>query len=168
MVAVRGRLRLFATAGLMLVTFAIGWALAKSGLVAVTAPPPLSQLEQQFAERMTDVVLVGQFTVAGREDRGSRQERYEIASVTKVDDNRWRFMARIMYGQVDVELPVTVTMAWAGDTPMITMTDVSIPMLGTFTARVLFYGDRYAGTWQHDEVGGHMFGRIEQLETSRE
>ena len=55
-----------------------------------------------------------------------------------------------------------VTMRWVGDTPMITMTDLSIPTLGTFTARVFFYGDRYAGTWQHDRVGGHMFGSIEK------
>lgn len=51
-------------------------------------------------------------------------------------------------------------MEWLGDTPMITMTEVPLPPLGTFTARVFFYGDRYAGTWQHDAVGGHMFGRI--------
>ena len=29
-------------------------------------------------------------------------------------------------------------------------------------ARVFFYGDRYAGTWQHGKVGGHMWGRIER------
>jgi len=27
---------------------------------------------------------------------------------------------------------------------------------------VLIYGDRYAGTWQHDKVGGHLWGRIEK------
>ena len=27
---------------------------------------------------------------------------------------------------------------------------------------VLFYENRYAGTWQHGKVGGHMFGRIEK------
>ena len=34
--------------------------------------------------------------------------------------------------------------------------------IGTFTVRVFFYGDRYAGTWQHGSVGGHMSGRIEK------
>jgi hypothetical protein len=42
------------------------------------------------------------------------------------------------------------------------MTDTSLPAMGTFTVRVLFYGDRYAGTWQHGAVGGHMSGRIEK------
>ena len=154
------RVRVVITAALMLATFALGWALARGGL-SQPDPPPLSELEARFSERMTNVVLIGQFTVTGREDRGPSEDRYEIASVTKVGDDRWRFSARIVYGSVDVELPITVTMAWAGDTPMITMTDFSIPTLGTFTARVFFYGDRYAGTWQHDDVGGHMFGRIE-------
>ena len=46
---------------------------------------------------------------------------------------------------------------------MISVTNLSIPLLGSeFTSRVLFYGDRYAGTWQHGKVGGHMRGRIEK------
>jgi hypothetical protein len=42
------------------------------------------------------------------------------------------------------------------------LTDWEIPTLGTFTCRVLFYGDRYAGPWQHGKVGGLMYGRIEK------
>ena len=89
-------------------------------------------------------------------------DRYELAGVEKVGPSDWRFNARMIHGPVDVTVPVVVPIQWAGDTPMITMTDVSIPTLGTFTARVFFYEDRYAGTWQHGTVGGHMFGRIEK------
>ena len=55
-------------------------------------------------------------------------------------------------------------MLWAGDTPMVSLTDLTVPMLGSFTVRVIFYGDRYAGTWQHDAVGGHLFGVIEKVQ----
>jgi hypothetical protein len=82
--------------------------------------------------------------------------------VQKVGDDRWQFNARMRYGGIDVTLPITVPMRWVGDTPMITLTDLTVPKLGTFTARVFFYGDRYAGTWQHGDAGGHMFGRIEK------
>jgi hypothetical protein len=51
---------------------------------------------------------------------------------------------------------------WAGDTPIITLTNMAIPGLGTFTARVLIYDNRYAGTWQHGPVGGNLFGKIEK------
>ena len=37
-----------------------------------------------------------------------------------------------------------------------------LPGLSTFTVRVFFYGDRYAGRWQHGAVGGHLSGRIEK------
>jgi hypothetical protein len=46
------------------------------------------------------------------------------------------------------------------------MRDVtSLPGLGTFTVRLFFYNDRYAGSWQHGERGGYMSGRIESRGT---
>jgi hypothetical protein len=148
---------------LMLVMFALGWVVAKTGAGSAIDPASLPELERQFTDRMQNVALVGQFTIAGREDRPGSPERYEITSVEKVDDDRWRFNARVQYGKLDVTLPITIPVLWVGDTPMISMTDVNIPTLGTFSVRLVFYGDRYAGTWQHDKVGGHMFGRIEKL-----
>ena len=93
-----------------------------------------------------------------------RPERYEIESVTKVSEDQWRFAARIQYGDRDVTLPIVVTMLWAGDTPMVSLSDLTVPMLGTYSARVIFDGDRYAGTWQHSDVGGYMFGAIEKAQ----
>jgi hypothetical protein len=149
---------------LMVIMFAVGWVVAKTGMGSAVDPASLTDLERQFTERMSGSSLVGSFTIDGREDRPARPERYDIAGVQKVGDDEWQFNARMRYGQVDVTLPVTVTMRWVGDTPMITITDFTIPTLGTFTSRVIFHGDRYAGTWQHDRVGGLMFGRIEKTE----
>ena len=49
---------------------------------------------------------------------------------------------------------------WAGTTPVITLTNVLIPGLGTFSSRVVIYKNKYAGTWTHGDVGGHLFGTI--------
>jgi hypothetical protein len=69
---------------------------------------------------------------------------------------------------VDGAVPVVVPMRFVGDTPMIMMTDTSLPGIGTFTVRLFFYDDRYSGTWQHGENGGQMSGRIEkQTDTAR-
>ncbi|HVR28759.1 MAG TPA: hypothetical protein VMS86_04430, partial [Thermoanaerobaculia bacterium] len=65
------------------------------------------------------------------------------------------------YGTQEHTLPVPVAIEWAGSTPMITMTEQTVPGLGTFTARVLLYDGLYAGTWKHGQFGGHMWGRIE-------
>ena len=110
---------------------------------------------------MKNVSLVGTFTVAGREGRAANPDRYDIASVEKIGDDMWRFNASMSCcGLSNTTVPIAVPMRWVGDTPMIVMTDTSLPGIGTFTARVFFYGDRYAGTWQHGEVGGHMSGQI--------
>jgi hypothetical protein len=154
--------RLLTVLVLLAVMFGAGWLTGAAGIGSAVDPASLPELERQFVERMRGSVLVGKFTIAGREDREASPDRSEISSVDKVGDDQWRFNARMQYGNVDVTLPIVVTMRWADDTPIITMTDVTIPTLGTFTARVFFYGDRYAGTWQHDKVGGHMYGRIER------
>ena len=147
---------------LLVLTFVSGWVSGRLGLGSAVDPASLTELERRFSAQMRDAALVGQFTIAGREDRPARPDRYDISSVEKVGDDRWRFNTRIRYGDVDATVPITVTMVWAGDTPMVTLTDLTIPSMGTFTARVFFYGDRYAGTWQHGETGGHMWGRIER------
>jgi hypothetical protein len=120
--------------------------------------------EEAFSKSMENCVLVGSFTVDGKDDgEPLKAERYEIESVARASDNLWIFTARVKYGQLDTKLPITVPMEWAGDTPMVTLTNASLPGLGDgFSARVLFYEDRYAGTWQHGPVGGHMFGKIER------
>jgi len=119
------------------------------------------QFEQDFAARLTGSLLSGHFTVDGRQARAEPEE-YKLREVTKIKGDLWLFNAGIRYGEQDVEVPITLNVLWAGDTPVISLTDVAIPGLGTFTARVLFFGDRYVGTWQHGEVGGHMFGHVVQ------
>jgi len=128
-----------------------------------------AQREAEFSKSMEKSVLVGTFTVDGKDDgEPLKAERYEIESVVKASDNLWIFTTRVKYGKLDTKLPITVPMEWAGDTPMVTLTNASLPGLGEgFSARVLFYEDRYAGTWQHGDIGGHMFGKIERTKKSR-
>lgn len=119
--------------------------------------------EEAFAAAYSKCNLVGSFTVDGGNEKPPKSERYEIESVKKLTGNLWTFTVRIKYGQLDTKLPITVPVLWAGDTPMVSLTDASLPGLGdAFSARVIFYQDRYAGTWQHGDKGGHMFGRIER------
>lgn len=146
---------------LVLVLFAggVGFVMAKLGVGSRVETVNLPEVERQFAERMQNVQMIGSFTIAGRENQAPREDHYNIASVEKVGDDQWRWNATI--GENGVTLPIVVTMKFVDDTPVITITDFSIPAMGTFTARVFFYGDRYAGTWEHaGRGGGHMFGRI--------
>ena len=146
---------------LLLIVFATGWLVAKTGMGAGIDPATLPQVEREFGEKMNGAALVGRFTLRGREDGAATADRYDLYSVEKVGDNLWRFNAKI--GESGVTVPVVVRMTFADDTPIILMTDATIPGMGTFTARVFFHGDLYAGTWEHvGRGGGHMFGRIEK------
>jgi hypothetical protein len=127
----------------------------------VPARNDVAALEKEFADKLTGSALVGTFSVDGRNGQ-PKEERYEISSAKKLQGHDWVITSRIKYGDKDVVLPVVVQVFWADDTPMISLTNRTIPGLGTFTTRVFFHGERYAGTWQHDEVGGHMWGRIEK------
>jgi len=131
----------------------------------------LSEAEAAFQKAVSGATFVGSFTVKGKErgPGGLREERYGIKQVSKITGDVWRFDARVQYGGKDVTVPVPVSVKWAGDTPMIQVTNMSIPGLGDgFSARVLIYKDDYAGTWAHGKVGGHMFGRIERAGAERD
>ena len=143
--------------------FGAGWIAGRAGIGPVVEPASLTDAERAFAERMRGVALVGSFTTAGRESRTPRDDRYVIDSVEKIGDDLWRFNARMDCCGLDGRtVPIAIPMRWVGDTPMIMMTDTSLPGIGTFTVRLFFYEDRYAGTWQGGRGGGIMYGRIEK------
>jgi hypothetical protein len=121
-------------------------------------------LEKKFEETMSGSVLVGAFSVTGKDNGPPKTDRYTIVKVSKLQGDTWLFLARIEYGNKDITLPMPLEVKWAGDTPVITLTDLTLPKMGTFTSRVMVYRDQYAGTWQHDAVGGHMWGKIERAQ----
>lgn len=123
--------------------------------------PPATEADRDrnFQEMLTNVTLVGRSTSLKREGL-SGEERYVIDKVSKVTGNTWLFHTRLKYGPKEIPVPIPINIEWAGDTPMISLTDLSIPGVGTYTARVLLYRGQYAGTWSGKDVGGQLFGRI--------
>jgi len=113
----------------------------------------------KFEKLMTNVKLVGKYTIVGKPVDKLPTEEYTIVSAKKLKaGDKWLLQARIKFATYDLTVPLQLDIKWAGDTPMITLTDFTIPGLGTFSARVLFNKNKYAGTWTHGKVGGHMFG----------
>ena len=127
---------------------------------AKTAKPPV----EDFAKYLSGTVLTGVFTVDGKPLDKLTEERYEIKSARKLDgyESLWEIVTRIKYGDKDISLPVEINVEWVGKTPVMVMDSVSLPGLGTFSARVVFHDKKYAGTWKHDDVGGHLFGRVDR------
>jgi hypothetical protein len=122
-------------------------------------PPPIAEFEKY----LSGAVLTGVFTIDGRPLNKLEEERYEIKAAKKMDgdDNVWEISTRIKYGDKDLVVPVPIQVEWVGRTPIMVLDSITIPGLGTFSARVVFHDRKYAGTWKHDNVGGHLFGRVE-------
>jgi hypothetical protein len=118
-----------------------------------------ADLEKKFQETMSGVTLAGSSTRLNKPGLAGN-EKYVIEKVSKMTGDLWLFQAHLRFGSHDLTVPLPLTVKWAGDTPVITLTDLSIPGLGTYTARVLIYGDQYAGTWSGKNEGGQLFGRL--------
>ena len=117
--------------------------------------------EQRIANYLTGAKFVGSYTIDAKGLRDPKEETYTISKAEKLPaEDMYRLTARIQYGDTDGEFPMELKILWAGNTPVITLDKVWIPGLGTFSARVLILNGRYAGTWDHDAVGGHLIGRI--------
>ena len=127
--------------------------------VAQENQPPLNALEKEFQESMSGVTLSGRFT---RQDGNTLSEdKYIIEKATKIGDDLWRFSARIKYGGQEMTAPISLHVKWAGDTPVLTLTDEPVAGAGKYTARIVIYKGQYSGIWGSSSGrGGQMFGTI--------
>jgi len=120
--------------------------------------PALNPQEKEFQDAMVDVVLEGQSTRDGRE--GVSPDRYQIEKAVKTGEDTWTFYVRINYHGRDITMPLPLEVKWAGDTPVVTLTDKALPGMGSYTARVVVYRGHYAGTWSGRNGGGKVFGKL--------
>jgi len=110
---------------------------------------------------VTSCNLVGRYTTDKDGAGGAKPETDTISKEEKLPEpDRYRLTTRIQYGDTDSEVPIDLEIFWSGKTPLIALDNLWIPGMGRFSSRVLIHHGRYGGTWSHDEVGGHLFGRI--------
>ncbi len=121
-----------------------------------------------FKKLMSNSVLVGNFTIVGKEKKDLTPEEYRIAEVKKLDKgDYWSFKVRIKYMKYNVNVVVPLQVKWAGNTPVITVDGDEITGLGKFDARVVIHENKYSGTWSHGKTHGHLFGTIKRAEPEK-
>jgi hypothetical protein len=126
-----------------------------------TPPPDRKTLEEKFTKTMTNVRLTGFYTM-GESTKTPKTDQYSISKVEKSEGDKWIITTVMKYGDRGINIPLEIPIFWAGDTPVISVTDLKIMGMGPFTARVMIYGDHYAGTWSHGgHGGGYMWGKLE-------
>jgi hypothetical protein len=161
------RKRWIRQAALLLAAHAVGYSVCTKVGAQTTSPSasPTAESIADLEHKLSGAVLVGNFTVTGRQSEDSPRlisERYELSAVKHLKDEDWLFQTRIKYGEHDLKIPLTLPVKWAGDTPIITVDNMPFPGLGTYTARVMIYRDHYAGFWTGADHGGHLFGVVER------
>jgi len=124
----------------------------------VAQVPGKEELEKRVSEMLSGVTLKGRFTSDRNDTAPAHEDQYDIQSVTKVFGDYWLFQVRIKYGNHDRTLPLPLRVVWAGDTPVITLDNMTVPGFGAFTARVMFFEGRYTGIWDGAGHGGVMVG----------
>lgn len=134
------------------------WLLLLCSLPLFAQSVEMNEAERKFQESMKNVTMVGYFTSGDKAEL--KEDKYTIVGVNKVKEDLWKFDARIQYNQKDVPISMSLPVKFAGDTPVISLTNFAVPGFGSFTARVLIYGDAYAGTWGDAKHGGKLFGKI--------
>lgn len=129
---------------------------------ATAAKPDQEELEAKFKALLTNATLTGRWSstkdgVLGPE----REDKYTVVSASKVNGDSWVVSARMEYRGRAFVLPIPVQVKWAGDTAVLVVDDMGIPGGGTtYSARVLFHGQSYVGTWSGGEHGGLIYGLI--------
>lgn len=145
-------------------------ALQASSLVLLLLIPAVALAETpeerdaRFAEMIEGAELLGEFNIVAPDGTVTKPQtdEYAVSKLERGEGDTWVFHYSMSYGGGNkMTVPIPVTVEWAGDTPVLTMTEQTLEGLGTFSVRVVLYDDLYAGTWRAvGRAGGHMWGRI--------
>jgi hypothetical protein len=131
---------------------------------AAAKPTPAAsaeQLEATFKAMLTKATMSGRWCSINDGKLGpEKEDKYNIVSASKVNGSKWIISARIQLNKREMVVPIPVEVKWAGDTAVLIVDKLQYPGGGTYSARVLFYENTYAGTWSGGDRGGLMSGVI--------
>jgi hypothetical protein len=121
-------------------------------------PAALTTLEQEFKDSLTGALMEGQSSRDGKTTVSP--DKYNIEKVEKTGGDNWTFFVKLAFRGQETIAPIPLEVKWAGDTPVIMVTDKGFPGMGTYTARVVVYRGHYAGTWSGKNGGGKVWGTV--------
>jgi hypothetical protein len=134
----------------------------KATTAAAPAQSGLNEAEAKFAALLKEASLTGRWASTRDNKLGEeRTDTYKIVSAVKVSGDSWVVNASMKYRDREFVVPVPVKMNWANDVAVLSVTDLGMPGGNTkYTARVMFYGNEYSGTWSGGRGGGLLYGII--------
>jgi hypothetical protein len=159
-----------------------GWVLTHTAILAEDAKekaatsvkeakqiPSQDELEGKFKTILTKATLAGRWAPIKEGALGEEKaDKYEIVSVGKVSGDSWVVNAKMKYGGREFVAPFPVKMRWAGDAAVLIVDNLQMPGgQNSYSARVMFYENTYAGTWSGGGHGGMLSGLITQAKEEK-
>lgn len=122
----------------------------------------LTELEAGFISMMENATLTGSWTPVEDGKLGEiKTDSYQVVRAVKLGDGKWQIVAKMKMQGFEMDVPVPVSLHWAGDVAVIIVEGFPAGPGRTYSARVMFHDDRYAGSWWgSDEPGGLLSGAI--------
>lgn len=119
-------------------------------------------LEAGFVAMLKNATLEGSWVpVQGGKPGDQKVDRYQVVRAEKVEGDQWHIVAKMKHQGQEIEFPIPVTVIWAGDTAVMILDEVATGGGKSYSARVLFHNDRYAGSWWGSgQPGGLLSGTI--------
>ena len=88
-----------------------------------------------------------------------------IEDVRHCGGHHWEFDVLMTAGGNGQQLVVHGDVRWAGSVPVITFSDLEVPLLGRVDAQLMIHNGRFSGTWRHGRLQGYAFGRLQHKES---
>jgi len=135
--------------------------LFNTSLACAQDPTPASALDQQFTSMLNNVTLTGRWClVRDGQLTEERDESYTIVSVKKGEGDQWIVNAQLKYQGQAIVAPIPVRVQWVAGAAVMIVENLTVPGGGTYSARVLFQGQSYTGTWSGGAKTGFLHGLI--------
>lgn len=134
--------------------------------------PNPAELESKFKAMMTGVTMSGHWCSVKDGALGEQKnEKYTIVSAEKGNGDAWIIHAKMSYGGKEIVAPIPVQVKWAGDAAVMIVDALKIPgptgySGNSYSARVLFHDNTYAGTWSGGNHAGLLKGIITKDEAA--
>ena len=104
--------------------------------------------EAAFSKMLTNATLHGTWAPIDKKLLGDdKQDGYHIVRATKKEGDTWEIVYRVKMQGRQIDFPIPVTVKFAGDTAVMILKNSPVGIGQTWSARILFHNDVYAGSW---------------------
>lgn len=115
----------------------------------------------EFSAMLKNATLKGTWAPIDQRLLGNdKEDGYQIASATKKEGDTWEIVYKMKLQGREINFPLPVTVKFAGDVAVMILEDSPVGIGQTWSARILFHDDVYAGSWWNKDKSKSKSGIV--------